>query len=147
MNARDVMDRVASILDSHGAGLLATVDADGRPRVRWLTPAIFPSKPGVIYALTVPAFAKVAQLKANPHAEWIFQTPELDEIVTVRGKINIVENPSLRSELLEKVGRRMHALWKLARDAMDLSVLETIAEEAVLYHPMEGRKVVVSFPV
>jgi hypothetical protein len=25
--------------------------------------------------------------------------------------------------------------------------LETIAEEAVLYHPMEGRKVVVSFPV
>jgi hypothetical protein len=56
-----------------------------------------------------------------------------------------VENPSLRSEVLEVLGPRLQTFWKLAHDARDLVVLETIAEEATRYLPMQGRKDIVRF--
>jgi len=145
MEAREIMDRVRAILDAHGVGILATVGEDGKPHIRWLTPVVFSGRQGVIYALTIPGFPKVAQLKANPSVEWMFQTPTLDEVVTARGKINIVDNPSLRSETLEAIGPRMRSLWKLSRNAKDLVVLETVLEEATHYLPIQGVKRVVSF--
>jgi hypothetical protein len=57
----------------------------------------------------------------------------------------VVENPSLRSEVLEVLGPRLQTFWKLAHDARDLVVLETVAEEAIRYLPMLGRKDVVHF--
>ncbi len=144
MNARDVMDRLQSILFAHGAGILATVGEDGKPHVRWLTPMIFPTKPTVIYPLTIPSFPKIGQIKTNPYVEWMFQSPLLDEVITARGRINIVDNPSLRAEVLEAIGGRLRALWKLTDDARDLSVLETVVEEATLYSPLDGTKEVAS---
>ena len=145
MNPRELMERVSAILDAHGTGLLATTDADGVPHVRWLTPAVLRGRPGAVYALTVPAFAKVAQVRARPRVEWMFQVPTLQEIITLCGKMTVVDNPSLRSEVLEAVSPRLHSFWKLAKDARDLAVLETVIEEAIHYLPMEGRKSVVRF--
>ena len=145
MNTREVMDRISAILDAHGTGVLATVDADGLPHARWLTPMVLRDRFGAIYALTAPRFAKVSQVKAHPRVEWMFQVPSLAEIVTVRGSMNVVDNPSLRSEVLEAVGPRLRAFWKVAHDERDLAVLETVIEEATHYLPMEGRKSVVSF--
>ena len=145
MNPRELMDRVAAILDEHGTGLLATTDAEGAPHVRWLTPTVLRDRPGTIYALTGPRFAKVAQIRAHPRVEWMFQVPSLTEIVTVRGTMSVVDNPSLRAELLEAVGPRLRAFFQLAKDGRDLAVLETAIEEATHYLPMEGRKSVVRF--
>ena len=75
----------------------------------------------------------------------MFQTPSLDEVVSVRGAINVVENPSLRAEVLEVIGPRLRTFWKLARDDRDIAVLETIVEHATRFLPMEGRKEVVHF--
>jgi pyridoxamine 5'-phosphate oxidase len=145
MDSRDVMKRVAAIVEAHGTGLLATVDETGSPHMRWLTPALLRERPGTIFAITAPRFAKVVQVRAQPRVEWMFQTPTLDEIVSVRGVINVVENPSLRAEVLELLGPRLGTFWKLAHDARDLVVLETVVEEATRFLPMEGRKDVVRF--
>jgi len=59
--------------------------------------------------------------------------------------MSIVDNPSLRSEVLEAVGPRLRAFWKLAKDGRDLAVLETAIVEAARYLPMEGRTSVVRF--
>jgi general stress protein 26 len=88
MDSREVMKRVGAIIESHGTGLLATVDQEGNPHVRWLTPTILAGRPDVLYALTAPRFAKVVHLKAHPKVEWMFQTPTLDEVITVRGSMN-----------------------------------------------------------
>ena len=65
-----------------------------------------------------PRFAKVVQVRKNPRVEWMFQTPTLDEIVSIRGAINVVENPSLRAEVLEVLGPRpAHLLEARARPA------------------------------
>ena len=145
MDNREVMNRVGAIIDAHGTGLLATVDENGDPRVRWLTPTVLRDRPGALFAITAPRFAKVLQVRAHPKVEWMFQTPTLDEVITVRGHLNVVENPSLRAEVLEVLGPRLATFWKLAHDARDLVVLETVVEEATRYLPMDGRKDTVRF--
>ena len=145
MDAREIMHRIETILEAHGTGLLATVDDAGAPHVRWLTPAVLRDRPGAIYALTAPRFAKVGQVRANPRVEWMFQTPSLAEVITARGKMNVVDNPSLRAEVQEVIGPRLRTFWRLARDERDLAVLETVLEEATQYLPMEGRKHTVRF--
>ena len=77
----------------------------------------------------------------------MFQTPTLDEMITLRGRINVVDNPSLRAEALEVIGPRLRAFWKLAHDERDLAVLETIIEEATRYLPILGRKDTARFAV
>ena len=145
MDSREVMNRLGAIIEAHGTGLLATVDQEGNPHLRWLTPTLLRERPGAIYAITAPRFAKVVQARAHPRIEWMFQTPVLDEIISVRGSINVVENPSLRAEVLEVLGPRLRTFWKLAHDARDLVVLETVVEEATQLLPMEGRKNIVKF--
>jgi pyridoxamine 5'-phosphate oxidase len=145
MDSREVMNRVGAIIEAHGTGLLATVDEEGNPHLRWLTPTIMRGRPGAIYAITAPGFAKVLQIRSHRRVEWMFQTPSLDEVVSIRGAINIVENPSLRAEVLEVLGPRLSTFWKLARDSRDLVVLETVVEEATRFLPMLGKKDVVRF--
>ena len=145
MDGREVMNRVGAIIEAHGTGLLATVDQDDNPHLRWLTPTLLRDRPGAIYAITAPRFAKVVQVRSHPRVEWMFQTPTLDEVISIRGAINVVENPSLRAEVLEVLGPRLRTFWKLAHDARDLVVLETVVEEATRFLPMEGRKEAVRF--
>ncbi len=145
MDSREVMKRIGAIIESHGTGLLATVDEHGDPHVRWMTPTLLPGRSDALYALTAPRFAKVLQLKTHQNVEWMFQTPTLDEVVNLRGSLNIIENPSLRAEVLEALGSRLRTFWKLAHDARDLVVLETLAQEATRYLPVDGRKEIVRF--
>jgi hypothetical protein len=48
MDSHEVMKRVVAIIEAHGTGLLATVDQDGNPHLRWLTPAMLRERPGAI---------------------------------------------------------------------------------------------------
>jgi len=145
MDSREVLNRIGAIIEAHGTGLLATIDDNGHPHVRWMTPTLLRESPGVLYALTAPGFAALAQVSAHAQVEWMFQTPTLDEVITVRGLVNVVDNPSLRSEVLEALGPRLHALWKLVPDVRDLLVLETVIDKAVRYLPMKGSQDVVRF--
>ena len=131
------------ILNEAHTAVLATTDEEGRPRMRWMTPALIRGRSGAIFAVTSPGFAKVNQLAAHGEVVWLFQTPVLDTIVTVRGRINMVDNPSLLAEVLEALGPYMRSFWKLQGDERDLVVLETIIEDATYYRPMKGLKEVV----
>ncbi|MCK5006328.1 MAG: pyridoxamine 5'-phosphate oxidase family protein [Spirochaetia bacterium] len=143
MTKQEVLNTLEMILNEAHTAVLATTDQDGKPHIRWMTPALLRGRTGVIYAVTSPRFGKVVQLEAHPEVEWMFQTPILDTIVTVRGRINIVDNPSILSEVLETLGSFMRSFWKLKGDERGLLVLETIIEEAIYYKPMKGVKEVV----
>jgi general stress protein 26 len=140
MTRQELLARLSEILEEAGTGLLATVDAEGRPRMRWMTPALLAGRPGALFALTSPRFAKAAQISGQPRVEWMFQSPSLKEIITLRGQVNLLDNPSIRSEVLEKVGPRLRAFWKLNADERDLLVLETVLQEGSRYLPLTGEK-------
>ncbi len=133
------MSRVTALLAEHKVALLATADADGKPHARWLSPALLGDRPGALYAVTLPSCAKVAELRSQPCAEWLVQAPDFSEVITLRGRTNVIDNPSLRSEVLEAIGPRLWSFWKLAGGRRELVVLETVIEEAVHYLPLEGR--------
>ena len=145
MTSHELMARVGSIIEEARTAVLATTDEEGRPHVRWMTPAVLPGRPNAVYAVTSRRFAKVAQLAAQPRVEWMFQTRALDTIVTLRGTVNVLDTPSIRSEVFESVARRLTAFWKANDDERDLLVLETVVEEGIHYRSMAGTRETVRF--
>ena len=143
MTKQEILNTLEMILNEAHTAVLATTDQEGKPHIRWMTPALLRGRSGAIYAVTSPHFGKVHQLESHPEVEWMFQTPILDTVLTVRGRINIVDNPSILSEVLETLGPFMRSFWKLKGDERDLVVLETIIEKAIYYKPMKGVKEVV----
>ena len=140
MEKGELLNILEKIIDEEKTAILATVGDDGRPRMRWVSPVMIPGRRGAIYMVASENSVKVKQALSNPHAQWLFQTRALHRIVTVDGSINVVNNPSLRSEVLEVVSPRLRAFWKINMEERDLMVLETIIERASYYVPMKGRK-------
>jgi len=145
MTKRDIMAEIGKILDDAKTALLATVDREGRPHMRWLTPAVIRGRVGALYNVTAPNSEKLEQLRANPNVQWMIQTRALDRIITLNGKINIVENPSIRTEVLEAVGDKLTVFWKIHEQEWEVCVLETVIENATFYLPMKNRKEKVEF--
>jgi pyridoxamine 5'-phosphate oxidase len=145
MTKRDIMVEIGKILDDAKTALLATVDRDGRPSVRWLTPAVLRGRMGALYNVTAPNSSKIEHVRSNPNVQWLIQTRALDRIITIDGKMNIVENPSIRTEVLEAVGNRLRVFWKIHEMEWELCVLETIIERAVYHVPMKGKRETVVF--
>jgi len=145
MNTKDVMREIGRIVDSVKTAVFATVDDDGRPAMRWVTPVLLRGRAGVLYIVASPDSNKVRHVRNNPDVQWILQTKPLDTIINIYGKVNVLDNPSIRNEVLEVVGPRLHAFWKVTHDERDLLVLETIIQKAVYYISMKGTKEEVLF--
>lgn len=145
MDSRELLDRLESILDEARTGVLVTVDAQSRPHARWMTPALLPGRPGCLYAVSVPGSDKLDHLAANPAVTWLIQTRALDQIVELSGTAHVVDNPSLRNDILETVGKRLFLFWKTHENARSFVVIETHLEEASWYLPMQKRTEMVRF--
>ena len=138
MTKQELLSILETIISEARAAVLSTVDNTGRPMMRWMTPAILGG--GALYAVTSPRFAKVTQVRKNPLVSWMFQTATLNTIVTIQGRMNILENPSIRMEVLEILGSRLQTFWKVNQDERDLVVLETVIEEASCFFPLIGER-------
>jgi general stress protein 26 len=145
MNQTELMDKVEQILDDSKTGVLATVDGDGCPHMRWMTPKTLRGRPGALFAVTSPGSAKALHLESNPHVQWMIPTRSLAQIVLLRGRVNIIDNPSLKSEIVENLGKRLGMFWKINPHGQDFVVIETVIEEATLFLPMKGEKTTVKF--
>ena len=145
MTQAELLQKVDEILEDAKAGVLTTVDEDGRPHVRWMTPTMLRGRQGALFAVTSPRSAKAAQLEKNPCVEWMIQSRSLNEVVNVRGRVNIVDNPALKKEVIEAVGNRLTVFWKVNPGQMEFVVLETIIEEATFFSPMRPEYVKVEF--
>jgi general stress protein 26 len=145
MEKSEILSAISEIIDDEKTALFATVSLEGTPAVRWVTPALLRGRAGAIYMVAGPRSNKIKHVRKNPDVQWSFQTRALDTIITVEGKVNVVDNPSIRSEVLEIVGPRLRAFWQMNMDERDLLVLETIMEKAIIYRPMKGEKEAVAF--
>jgi len=140
MDARSLLNRTEEILEEAKAGLLTTVDERGNPHVRWMTPTMLKWRPGAIFCFTRPDSPKVSQIKNHPNVEWQIQNKSLTQIITLQGRVNVVENPALKNEVLETLGARLEMFWKVDLKKTDFIVLETILEEGIYYEPMKGTR-------
>ena len=99
----------------------------------------------LLFAVTSPHFPKILHLDANNQVEWMIQTRALDQVINVRGGMNVLDNPSLKAQVMEAIGKRLTVFWKVNRDNTDFIILETVIEEACWSAPVKGLKEVVDF--
>lgn len=138
MKQGDFLFELEEMIDDVKTGLLATVDGDGRPQMRWMTPAVLKDRSGALYAVTSKDFAKREQLDESPLVQWMLQSRSLDKILYVDGSVNVVENSSMLNEVLEVVGPRLRVFWNVNPDETSLVVLETVLESGTVFLPMKG---------
>lgn len=145
MKQNDFLAELDGMIEDAKAGLLATVDSEGAPHMRWMTPAILKDRNGAVYAVTSRNFAKKEQLSGNTKVQWMFQSRSLNKIIYLNGTVNLVDNSSMLNEVLEVVGPRLRVFWNVNTDESSLIVLETVMEEGTLFLPMKGVREKVRF--
>lgn len=141
MELRNMFRRLDRILENSRVGILTTVDERGYPHSRWMTPALVPGREGYIYAVTSPSFRKALEAASHPQVGWIFQTKSLDQILSAGGKINIIDNPSLKCEVQEALGTNLAVFWRVNPNEKDLVVLETVVEEMTYFNPVKNETI------
>jgi general stress protein 26 len=137
MKQGELMYMVEEILKEANAGILSTIDEKGKARMRWMTPVLLPGRKDAVYSVTAKNSEKVNHITRNPEVEWMIQTRSLDKIITLRGKVSVLEHPSLKNEILEAVGNRLTMFWKINEDLDDFVVLETQIDSGGLFLPMK----------
>ena len=145
MTNTQFMEVLSETLENSRTGVLATVDADGRPSMRWMTPAVVGRQRGLLYAVTSKRFAKKRDLESNPHGQWLIQTKALTRIINISGKINLIDNPNLKSEVIEAIGPHLRVFWKVNENPEDLIVLETVIDRASVFIPLSGEREEIEF--
>lgn len=147
MTIQEVMHELYRICDDAKTALLATVDSDGAPHMRWITPGLLNSVPGSVFFITVPHSEKVIHIKSNPQVQWQFQTRNLDRIITLNAKAIVHDNRGLVSDVLEQVGKRLTTFWKIGSGTDVLVAVECIIESVASFDPVKGTSVSAEFPV
>ncbi len=145
MTQHEIVNKLTEIIDDAKTGILATVDAEGRPHIRWMTPATLRDRQTALFAVTCPDFAKVEHLKTNRKVTWMFQSKQLNKIVQLSGKVNIIDNPSLKNEVLEVLAPRLDVFWKVNCVSAEFIVLETVIDEATYFEPLSNIHETVKF--
>ena len=145
MNEVDFTSLLDTIIEEAKTAILATVDNDGHPHMRWMTPTLLSDRPGAVYAVTSPDFEKIKHLSKNPRGTWMFQTRLLNRIATVAGPINVIDNSAMKAEVMEGIGRRLNVFWRVNKDPSKLVVLETVIEEAEYFEPMKSLSTRINF--
>lgn len=140
MDSKSMLDALDRVLEKSKIAILATVDSDGCPHTRWMTPAIVRGREGFLYAVTSPDFEKAQQIDGNPKVQWMLQSKSLDEIITACGTMSIIDNPSVKAEVLEAIGGHLATFWKMNPDESNMVVLETSLDLVKYNKPMTGER-------
>jgi general stress protein 26 len=103
-HAEYVIDLAKKLADGKRPGILATVDEQGMPHLRWMATLSLRDWP-LLYTITSPTSRKVEHIKNNPNVSWMFSNEELNVIINIRGKARIATD----------LGKMQH-VWKLLED-------------------------------
>jgi general stress protein 26 len=145
MTPSELMHQLGDLIEESETGLLSTVDSTGKPHARWMTPTVLGDRRNVVFAVTCPRSSKIAQIQSNPNVAWTFHSKKLNRVVSVSGVMNILDNPSLKNEVIESLGPRLETFWKIDCAGTDLVVLETVVEEGTMLQPSSGARETIKF--
>lgn len=124
-------------------GLLTTVDKDGWPHATWMN---FETKGQLdeIFTITAPTTQKVANLRANPRAEWMFSHPDfsIESIAYASGETHIVEGDAVQPywDAIPGKSRAFYRQYNDTDDFRQFVVLVTKVSKVVFCRPVAYRK-------
>lgn len=142
---REITSRIEELVAQTKMGIFATVGVDKAPHIRWMTPALLKDRPGLIYTFAAAGSQKVRDLAVNGQVEWLFQDKTLRRVAAISGLARVIENPALRTEIMEALGRQLETFWKVNIKEMDIVIIETLMQSATWLEPGKGATQVVGF--
>ena len=145
MNQHEMLTKIETLIEESKVGLLATTDQENRPRVRWMTPTIIPNRGPSIFAFTPEDAMKIIDIKYQPEVKWLIQLADLSEVVSARGETNILNNPALKSEILEVLIPQSTRLWNIDISNQEMVILESVIRDATYYLPKDYYQETVTF--
>ena len=145
MDQHQMLTKIEAIIEQSKVGLLATTDPQGKPRVRWMTPTVIPNRGPSIFAFSPAQAMKIQDIEHQPEVKWLIQTHDLTEVISVRGDTYILDNPALKTEILEILIPHTTRLWTIDLSSTECVILETVIREATYYRPQQNIEETVTF--
>ncbi|MFT5465813.1 MAG: general stress protein 26 [Verrucomicrobiales bacterium] len=140
---RELWREAFKVVRDSGLGVLTTADDSGKPHATWMGSVGAPQDLSEIFTITGPSTDKIANVRKNPNAEWMFASPAKESIVYLSGKIEIVDAESDRWSYWNKVPNKSQAFFlRYYDEAGGFAVLRMGVERVVFCKPMAFRKIV-----
>ena len=108
-NEDAILKKAMTIIKETRAGVLATIDEDGSPNMRWMATHSVMGSLKNLYTITSPASNKSNEVGKEPRVTWLFTRVNFTEVLKVRGKAYIDDDPQLKSQVWDRVGKKT---WK-----------------------------------
>ncbi|HEY8965836.1 MAG TPA: pyridoxamine 5'-phosphate oxidase family protein [Candidatus Methylacidiphilales bacterium] len=106
----DIVGLLRQLVNGDHPGVLATMDRDGLPRMRWMASLSFEFFP-YLYTLTSPSSRKVDQLKQHREVSWMFFNADLTLVVNLFGHAEVIEDEKTIQEVWKHVRDKEHSYF------------------------------------
>lgn len=129
IHGEHVIRLARQLADGTRPGVLATVDGDGMPHLRWMATLSLREFPH-LYALTSPSSRKVEHIRANPKVSWMFTTEGSSMVINLSGTATIVSDKNEINRIWSVIDNKESAFFlSLDTEADGVSVIETMIED------------------
>jgi len=101
----DTPDRVREVMESvKNLHVLATVDEDGKPRMRWMGALVEdPDEPWTFYLACGAESRKMAQIGQNPNAQLLFSQTDEWNVATLSGTAEASQDAEIRQMMWDSI--------------------------------------------
>ncbi len=130
-NKRELFECITEILEETKVGVMTTVDDNNHPHARWMVLSLLKDSEKCFYAISSPNAHKCHDIKNNPNINLLIQDKALTKVISITGKAQIIDNPSLRAQVIENIGSKLSTFWRVNSDRdYGFIVIEILPEEA-----------------
>lgn len=130
---------ISKVLQEIPFAVLSTVGEGQAPFTRWMSPIFLAGSMKAVYALVAPESRKVAQIRANSSVTWVFNTPAFDEVITLRGTAEIIDDAMLRVEIWEALPDKTRAFILNNDENLSFAILRTEVRSIEYSRPRAGQ--------
>jgi len=128
-HAAYVVDLAKKLAGGERPGILATVDEQGMPHMRWMATLSLHDWP-LLYTISSPTSRKVRHIERNPRVSWMFSNDELNIIINIRGRARIVDDATKTQQVWKLLEDKSKAYFlSIAADGEGFAVIETEIED------------------
>ena len=139
MDVQQFLQKLKQLIREESFGIISYMGSDDAPCARWMSPVFLDGVDG-LYAVTSRRFGKALAIEQKPSVHWMFQDKWLTEVLGIAGHAVLIDNPSLKAQVLEAIGPRLAVFWGQARNPDDLIVIETLLENGEYYGTLTQTK-------
>jgi len=98
MDKSAVISAAQELAQAGRSFVLATVDQEGAPQVRWMG-ALFTEEPFTIYLAAGAESRKMAQIRGNPKSQLMFQAEDFSKVATLSGTSTVVSDAAVKEKV------------------------------------------------